>query len=88
MKNIIAIDFDDTILFNKHITIDTKEKVNELFENPENFIVIYTSRSYSCFEYIRETLNSHLIKYHAIICEKTRADIYIDDMNAGGLKWN
>ncbi len=88
MKNIISIDFDNTILFNKHITIDTQEKVNALFENPENFIVIYTARSYSQFEFIRKTLVQHFIKFHAIICEKARADIYIDDMNAGGLKWD
>ena len=77
---VIAIDFDDTA--SKH-----SNEVNQLYENPDNFIVIYTSRS----EAIREATQNELallkIKYHALVMNKIRADVYIDDKNQGGLQW-
>ena len=85
MKHVIAIDFDDTIWDTKKKKIMNKELINGLFENPDNFIVIYTSRSYSCFEKVRNRLLSNEIKFHALVCEKLRADIYADDKNVGGL---
>jgi len=83
---IISIDYDNTIWNGKEII--NKDKINTLFEIPENFIIIYTSRSYNCFEEIRNTLLKNEIKFHAIVCEKIRADCYIDDLNIGGLKWH
>ena len=82
---VITIDFDNTIYIKKKCI--NKEKVNNLFENPNNFIIIYTSRSYSQFFIIKEILEKNNIKYHAIVCEKLRADCMIDDKNSNGLTW-
>ena len=83
---VIAIDFDNTLYdYNKRVI--NKEKVNRLYETPDNFIVIYTARSYSQFDFIREILINNGIKFHAVVCEKVRADHYIDDKNVGGLRW-
>lgn len=87
MKNVICIDFDETIYDNKTKTIKNVDIVNELYEQSDNFIVIYTARSYSQFEIIRKVLLMNEVKFHAIVCEKLRADSYIDDKNVGGLKW-
>lgn len=76
----IAIDFDGTTKLHP-------DKVNRLFENPNNFIVIYTSRSNQIREQTELELASLKIRYHALVMEKIRADIYIDDKNEGGLKW-
>ncbi len=77
---VIAIDLDDTAL-------KFPEEVKRLFDNKENFIVIYTARP----EYLRgmtiDDLASKEISYHALVMGKVRADVYIDDKNAGGLKW-
>jgi hypothetical protein len=88
MMNVISIDFDETIYDNKTKTIKNVEIVNELFEHPDNFIVIYTARSYSQFEIIRKILLMNEVKFHALVAEKMRADVYVDDKNAGGLKWS
>jgi hypothetical protein len=77
---VIAVDLDNTA--NKY-----PGKVNELFENPNNFIVIYTSRSESIRERTVEELKKLKVKYHALVMEKIRADVYIDDLNVGGLQW-
>lgn len=77
---VIAIDFDETAsLF--------PEKVNHLYENPNNFIVIYTARSSSIRGRTEKELQELKIKYHALVMDKIRADIYIDDKNNGGLQW-
>jgi hypothetical protein len=77
---VIAIDMDGTALSHPGI-------VNGLYENKENFIVIYTARSSSIREETEKELHDAGIKYHALVMDKLRADIYIDDKNAGGLKW-
>lgn len=77
---VIAIDLDGTAL-------EHPEQVNRLYDNKENLIVIYTARP----EYLREKTESQLrqkgIKYHTLVMEKLRADIYVDDKNQGGLQW-
>jgi len=85
--NVISIDFDNTLYEKDKVIMKSLENVNKLFEDPDNFIVIYTSRSYSCFEFVRQTLLLNGIKFHALVCEKIRANEYIDDKNVGGLKW-
>ncbi len=87
MMNVISIDFDETLYNNKTKKCMNINKVNELYENPNTLIIIYTSRSYSCFEWIRQTLLKAECKFHALVCEKMRADVYVDDKNVGGLKW-
>ena len=77
---VIAIDFDNTSNINP-------EKVNILYEIPINFIVIYTARSSSLRQQTTEELLKLGIKYHALVMDKLRADVYIDDKNAGGLQW-
>ena len=78
--NVIAIDADGTAL--QH-----PEMINQMFENPNNFIVIYTARSNSIRVRTEKQLADLGIKYHALVMEKMRADCYIDDKNVGGLKW-
>lgn len=77
---VICIDFDKT-------ASEYPEKVNKLFENPNNFIVIYTARSESIRNRTVDELQKLKIKYHALVMQKLRADKYIDDLNAGGLQW-
>jgi hypothetical protein len=77
---VIAIDFDLTASI-------FPEKVNALYENPNNYIVIYTSRSSLIRNDTEDELKKLNIKYHSLVMDKLRADIYIDDKNAGGLKW-
>jgi pyruvate/2-oxoacid:ferredoxin oxidoreductase alpha subunit len=80
MKTVIAIDFDLTASEHPH-------KVNILYEDAHNFIVIYTSRSSSIRKETEKELADLGIKYHALVMDKLRADIYIDDKNMGGLQW-
>jgi hypothetical protein len=84
---VVSIDFDNTIYDENSDEILNLNFVNEYYESPDNFVVIYTARSYSQFEWIRKTLLKNGIKFHAIVCEKIRSDVYIDDKNMGGLKW-
>lgn len=77
---VIAIDFDGSAQLDP-------QKVNDLFEDPINFIVIYTARSNQIRKETEKELIQAGIKYHALVMEKLRADIYIDDKNAGGLQW-
>jgi len=77
---VIAIDFDGTARI-------SPEKVNTLYENPNNLIVIHTSRSSSIRQETERELFILGIKYHALVMDKLRADVYIDDKNAGGLQW-
>lgn len=77
---VIAYDLDGTLL-NSNGTAASKEikKLSQLFEDPDNFIVIYTARSYSLFHKTRRLLMSLEIKHHALVMEKLRASEYIDD---------
>lgn len=77
---VIAIDFDGTANI-------YPEKVNKLYECPENFIVIYTARSSIIREETIQDLQKLKIHYHALVMDKLRADSYIDDLNEGGLQW-
>jgi len=61
---------------------DNREKLNLLFEDKNNFIVVHTARSYSIFHETRELLHKLGVKYHALVMEKIRADVYFDDKNA------
>jgi len=78
--NVIAIDFDGT-------ASEHPEKVNQLYENRNNFIVIYTARSPEIREKTEKELQMLGIRYHALVMGKLRADFYVDDRNQGGLKW-
>jgi len=77
---VISIDLDGTALLYPDI-------VNNLYEYPNNFIVIFTSRSSSIRKQTEIELSEKNIKYHALVMDEIRADIYINDKNAGGLTW-
>lgn len=77
---VIAIDLD-------HTALADPERVRLLYEDPQNFIVIYTARSSKIREETETDLWLHAIPYHALVMDKLRADIYIDDKNQGGLQW-
>jgi len=77
---VIVIDFDNTASKNPH-------KVNALYEDSSHFIVIYTARSSLIRTETEKELQELGIKYHALVMDKLRGDIYIDDKNAGGLQW-
>jgi len=77
---VLAIDLDKTAL-------TFPEKVNQLYDDANNFIVIYTARSASLRQLTEQELCKAGINYHALVMQKLRADIYIDDKNQGGLKW-
>ncbi len=78
--HVIAIDLDGTAL-------KYPEKVNALFEQKQNLIVLYTARSDSIREETEKEIHAKQIKYHALVMQKLRADCYIDDRNCGGLQW-
>jgi len=77
---VYAIDYDETASLNPEI-------VNKLYDDQNNFIIIYTARP----EYLRKNTIIELlqkgINYHSLVMSKLRADVYIDDKNQGGLKW-
>lgn len=75
--NVIACDLDGVLDVPENVI-----KLNALFEDKSNFIVIHTARSYSIFNETREYLHKLGVKYHALVMEKIRADIYIDDKNS------
>jgi len=77
---VIAIDFDGTANINPNI-------VSQLYEDPNNFIVIYTARSSATRKQTESELFELGIKYHALVMDKLRADAYIDDKNVGGVRW-
>jgi FMN phosphatase YigB (HAD superfamily) len=78
--NVIAFDLDNTLINSSGGPIpEGVQRVNLLFEHPDNFIVIYTARSYAIFHQTRDLLLQLRIKHHALVCEKLRASLYIDD---------
>jgi uncharacterized HAD superfamily protein len=77
---VFAIDMDGTALDNSKI-------VQELYEHPNHLIIIHTARSSSIRKETEAELRRHGIPYHALVMDKLRADVYIDDKNAGGLIW-
>ena len=77
---VIAIDLDNTALAYPN-------EVKRLFNNKENFIVIYTARPEHLRCMTTDDLACKEIPYHALVMDKIRADVYIDDKNAGGLNW-
>ena len=77
---VIAVDLDETLVVQESKPLQENiDRHNLLFEDPNNFIVIYTARSYSIFHSTRELLLSLQIKHHAFVMEKIRATYYIDD---------
>jgi ribonucleotide monophosphatase NagD (HAD superfamily) len=79
---VIAIDFDGVLSIDDKPIVENVQKVNELFENRNNFIVIYTARSKNIRKETEDLLSNYKVKYHALVMEKIRADYYVDDRNS------
>ena len=79
---VLSFDLDGTIIKNDKRT-NVADLMDKLFEDSNNYIVVYTARSYSIFNETRDLLNKHKIKYHSLVMEKIRADVYVDDKNIG-----
>lgn len=84
---ILAIDMDGTATMNPsrvnalHNLYDPDAKENVYF------VVIHTARP-SCIRKETENELAELgINYSALVMDKLKADIYVDDKNQGGLKW-
>lgn len=78
---VIAIDYDGTASLHP-------DKVNELHAQKQHLIVIHTARSSAIRAETEAELAAKGIRYHALVMDKLRADVYIDDKNAGGLNWD
>jgi len=76
---VLAYDLDGTLLAREKPIQHMIEEVNAAFEDADNFIVIYTARSYTLFHQTRSLLLKYGIKHHALVMEKMRANCYIDD---------
>jgi hydroxymethylpyrimidine pyrophosphatase-like HAD family hydrolase len=98
---IIAIDFDDTIVYNGYPGIgelkpNAKKIINKLY-NEGYIIIIWTCRENEKEKDVINFLNKNNIKYHFINenvkeikekygdTRKVNADIYIDDRNILGI---
>lgn len=85
--NVIAVDFDGILWDgeNKKPILKNVDNINKYFEDGLNFVVVYTSRQWSRFFYVKDILDKHNIKYHALVCEKLKASTYVDDLME---RWN
>lgn len=82
MRKIYAIDFDGILMdFDGSPIQKNIDKVIKLFDNRDNFIIIYTARSRYIRDETEKLLNKFDIPYHVLVMEKIRADVYIDDKN-------
>lgn len=75
--NVIACDLDGVLDVPENVI-----KLNALFEDKSNFIVIHTARSYSILMRHENTYISWVLNIMPLVMEKIRADIYIDDKNS------
>lgn len=78
---VIAIDIDGTALADP-------DKVRALYEDKNNVIVLHTARSSAIRKITEDAMHAAGIPYHALVMDKLRADVYIDDKNSGGLNWD
>lgn len=77
---VYCIDLDGTAFKNP-------KEVRKLYEHRTSFILLFTARSEKVREQTIKKLQKLNIPYHALVMGKPRADVYIDDRNAGGLQW-
>lgn len=78
---VIAIDLDGTAFANP-------DMVRQLYEDKNNVLIMHTARSSVIRAETEQMLLELQIPYHALVMDKLRADVYIDDKNAGGLNWD
>jgi uncharacterized HAD superfamily protein len=85
---IIAVDIDGTLCedqnswweYEKAIPIiENIKKLNNLYHQNENEIILYTARFEENKEVTLQWLKKHQVRFHKIIFGKLRADMYIDN---------
>jgi uncharacterized HAD superfamily protein len=57
--------------------LENIEAINRLYEEGEN-IVIYTARFEDDRQVTQQWLKDHGVKYHRLVMDKFRADVYVD----------
>ena len=84
---IYAVDIDGTLCVERNewwhydIAIPIQEavnKINTLF-NQDHIIILHTARFGDDREVTEKWLDKHKVRYHKLIMDKPRADIYIDN---------
>ena len=94
-RKLIAVDFDGTLTHGGRFWKDGEEIlpneeiikwVNKQFRL-RNVIIIHTARPPETYRETEAWLIAHGVKFHGLRFGKLTADLYIDDKNAGGLKW-
>lgn len=84
---IVAVDFDGTATISPgrvnalHHAYDPDTKENIYF------VIIHTARPEIIRKETEQELHDLGIQYSALVMDKLKADIYIDDKNQGGLQW-
>jgi len=74
-----AIDLDGTLV-NKGKPIQKNiDKCNKIYEEKDNMVIIHTARNETIRESTIYYLKLHGIKYHLLVMNKLRADVYVDD---------
>jgi len=76
---VIAIDFDNTLYDGIDIIEKGRALLMKYYREPDTCIIIYTARRWEDFFIVKTILDFERIPYDAIVCEKLRADLYIDD---------
>ena len=84
---IYAVDLDGTLCVEEHRWWEYEnappipeaiKKINALF-GKGNHIIIYTARPEKDRAVTRDWLNEHRVRYHQLVMDKLRADVYIDN---------
>ena len=76
MKHTIAVDYDGTLELNNG---KPNLELIKWLMTQDSRIMVYTSRDWLYYEYIKHNLEMWKVPFDGIICGKLLADIYIDD---------
>lgn len=90
MKQVIAVDLDNTLCYNPSNTFDHKEllelepntkliKMLYVLMNKGYKVVIHSARKEADREVTIQWLTEHRVPYNDIVLDKFKADFYIDD---------
>jgi hypothetical protein len=76
---VYAIDLDGTLQHNGVGIASHIRRVNDLFNTNGNTIIIYTARAEAIRPETERLLAKLDVHYHALVMNKLRADVYVDD---------
>ena len=79
-----AIDLDGTLVDKGKPIQRSIDKCNFLYEDKDTMVIIHTARNETIREQTIEYLKELGIKYHLLVMNKLRADVYVDDRSE---KW-